>query len=266
LRLSIRWIALALCAVELGAVAIASAEPIIKPRKYHGPIPQSMLWLRGGFTGGASNEEMIEYLDGSVQSPFVATTDDFGTALTIDAGYAHKPHPQFAFRLNASVSFLSSEGYGTIVPQVPGLPDTIPLPVVDYTREFKTELIVLEASGVYFFSDAAVKEFQSYLGGGFSVGIPHESFEETQIDTGTGEVFQTIESSEWGVSAGVHAVLGAIYYLTNTWGITTEGRLQLMESRYEQLQAPDENGAPEDVSFVVDYSGFYITVGVLWGF
>jgi len=40
----------------------------------------------------------------------------------------------------------------------------------------------------------------------------------------------------------------------------------LMEGKYDQLQAPNEVGDPEDVSFVVDYTGFYLTVGVLWGF
>ncbi|HXV13857.1 MAG TPA: hypothetical protein VEC56_06590 [Candidatus Krumholzibacteria bacterium] len=262
MRLSARWVALALCVVELGAVAAASAEPIIKPRKYHGPIPQSMAWLRVGFMGDASNEEMNTYLDGLIQPPFTHDTEDFGTALVFDAGYARKPHPQFAFRLNASMAFLSSTSTGN---KPTDDADSL-LTVVDYSRDFKSDLIVLEASGMYFFSDAAVKEFQSYIGGGFSLGIPHESFEETQIDIDTGEVFRTIETSEWGFSAGVHAVLGAIYYLTNTWGITTEGRLQLMEGKYDQLQAPDENGVPEDVSFVIDYSGFYVTVGVLWGF
>ena len=32
-----------------------------------------------------------------------------------------------------------------------------------------------------------------------------------------------------------------------------------MESRYEQLQAINENDELEDVSFVVDYTGFYLT-------
>ncbi len=264
--MSLGRIALAAGALVLCAASLSNAEPIMKPRKYHGPIPQSMVWLRAGFMGGASNTEMNEYLDGRIQAPFTKTTEDFGSSLVIEAGYGHKPHPQFGFRLNASVALLSSEGTGNMVPQVEGIPDSLLLPVVDYTREFKSELIVVEASGMYFFSDAAVKEFQSYLGGGFSVGIPHESYHETQVDSETGAVFQTIESSEWGVSAGVHAVLGAIYYVTNTIGVTTEGRVQLMEGRYEQLTVPNEVGAFEEVSFVVDYSGFYLTVGVLWGF
>jgi len=73
--MSTRLLALTLGALTLG-VTLASAEPIIKPRKYHGPIPQSMLWLRVGFMGGASNEEMNTYLDGLIQEPFEKTTED----------------------------------------------------------------------------------------------------------------------------------------------------------------------------------------------
>lgn len=260
--MSARWISLVVSALVLGSASLAIAEPIMKPRKYHGPIPQSMLWLRAGFMGGASNEEMNTYLDGLVNPPFEESTEDFTTSFVVEAGYVHKPHPQFGFRLNASVAFLSSTGAGN---KPTDDADSL-ITVVDYSREFKSELYVIEASGMYFFSDAAVSEFQTYIGGGFSVGFPHESFEETQIDIDTGDVFQTLESSEWGFSAGVHALLGAVYYLNNTWGITTEGRLQLMEGRYDQLQAENEVGDMEDVSFVVDYTGFYLTVGVLWGF
>lgn len=171
-----RWIALALGALTVGTASLASAEPIMKPRKYYGPIPQSMVWLRGGFFGGASNEEMNTYLDGLIQAPFTKTTEDFGSAFTIEAGYAHKPHPQFALRLNASVSFLSSTGSGN---NAVDTGDSL-LTVVNYNREFKSDLIVAEVSGIYFFSDAAVKEFQSYIGGGFSIGVPYESYKETQ--------------------------------------------------------------------------------------
>jgi hypothetical protein len=261
-----RWIALAVGVFAVASASLATAEPVIKPRKYFGPIPQSMLWLRVGMLGGASNSEMNDYLDNRIQPPFSNSIDDFGTSFAVEAGYARKPHPQFGVRLNAAVSFLNSTDDGNMVPQVPGIPDTIPLPIVDYHREFKVELIVLEASGIYFFNDASVKEFQTYLGGGFSVGIPHESYTETQIDSETLEPFQTIEASEWGVSAGVHAVLGLLYYVTNTFGITAEARLQMMEGRFDGLQAMNEVGDFEDISFVVDYTGFYLTVGGLWGF
>jgi len=261
--MSARWIALAMGALTLFSATPVGAEPIIKPRKYHGPIPQSMVWLRAGMFGGASNEEMNAYLDGRVQSPFTSTSEDFGTSLAVEAGYAHKPHPQFAVRLNASLSFLSSPGSG-IKDVIDAGPDTVV--VVDYDRDFKSKLIVLEASGIYFFSDAAVQEFQTYVGGGFSFGIPYESFTETQTNFDTGEVFQTIETSEWGFSPGVHAMLGALYYVDNQFAITSEARVQRMKGRYEQLQAVNETGDLENINFDIDYNGFYLTVGVLWGF
>jgi hypothetical protein len=40
----------------------------------------------------------------------------------------------------------------------------------------------------------------------------------------------------------------------------------MMEDTYDQLLAENEVGEYEDVSFVVDYNGFYLTIGVLWGF
>jgi hypothetical protein len=253
--------------------APASADPILKPHKYHGPIPQSAVYVHVGMLGGASNEEMIDFLDERApQSADDPVEDDFGNGLTLDVGYTHKPHPHFAVRFNASVSLLRSEGSGVFVPQDPSLPDSVLLPVLEYKREFNVDLIVVEASGVYHFSDASVKEFQPYLGAGFSVGFPHEEYTETRVDNDTGAPYTDevpgipTEASEWNVSAGVHAVGGIIYYMTNQLGIVGEGRLQLMQGRYEQLEVPNENGDMESVNFVVDYSGFYVSVGVSYGF
>ena len=252
-------------------VAAAAADPILKPRKYHGPIPQDAFSLRFGMFGGASNEEMIDHLNDLILPPFQGTNEDFGNGLTVEASYMHKPHPQFALRVNAAVSLLRSEGEGIFVPQIPNYEDSL-LPALEYKREFKVELVVVEASGVYFFTDAAVKEFQPYVGGGFSIGIPHETYSETRIDTETGEPYTDeipglpAEASEWGVSAGAHAVGGFIYYLDNRWGVSAEGRLQVMEGRFEQLEVPNEVDEFVPANFVVDYTGFYLTLGVLYGF
>jgi hypothetical protein len=251
--------------VQLTAVA-AIADPILKPRKYHGPIPQDAISLRVGMLGGTSNEEMIAYLDGRLQPPFEAFSDDFGNGLTVELGYVHKPHPHFGVRLNAAASFLRSEGTGIAPSQL----DSVT--VYDYQREFNVDLFVLEASGIYYFSDASVKEFQSYVGAGFSLGFPHETFTESRVDHDTGEPYTEgvpglpSDADEWDFSAGAHVVGGLIYYLNNRVGITGEGRLQLMEGRFEQLSVPNEVNDLEEVSFVVDYSGFYLTVGVTYGF
>lgn len=248
----------------------ASAEPIIKPHKYEGPIPQNALSLRVGAFGGASNQEMIDYLDGRVRDPFQVTSEDFGTGLEIDAGFVHKPHPRFGVRLNASAAFITYTSTGDFVPQVPA--DSL-LPQLEYNRELGVDLFTFELSGIYFFSDAAEVELQPYLGGGFSVGFPHQVLTESRRDVETGEEYtaeipgRTSDASEWDVSAGVHLVGGLFYYITNRWGVSAEARAQLMQSRFEGIEAydPDINEF-DSVSFVIDYSGFYLTIGAVYGF
>jgi len=265
-----RAFALGAATIILLAASSTVAEPIMKPRKYHGPIPQNNLSLRVGFFGDASNEEMNTYLDSRYQAPFQALSEDFGSGLTLELAYMFKPHPNFGLRVNASGTFLDSKGSGFFAIQAnPG--DSL-LTALDYEREFKVELYVLELSGVYHFTDAAVKEFQPYLGGGFSFGMPHETIKETRTEQETGEPYTDeipgvpTEASEWDFSAGAHVVGGAIFYLNNKVGLSGEARVQLMEGKFEQIQVMNEVGDFENVNFVVDYTGFYLTFGVTYAF
>lgn len=251
----------------LAQAALTAAEPIIKPKKYHGPIPRSSFSLRAGFLGGPENGEMIEALERYISPPEEAFSEDFGDAFIIDGTYTYKMHPQFAFRANASAVFLRTTSTGTFVPDVtPGYPDSLPAPALDYTRDFDVDLFILEASGLYYFSDAAIQEFQPYIGGGFSVGIPHATFNEVQIDMDTGEEFRTIERDEWSFEPGVHGFLGASYYITNVWAVSVEGRGQILQSKFP-IEVPDPaNNTIEEVDVIVDYSGFAITLGVARAF
>jgi hypothetical protein len=265
-----RRLALAMGAMVCFYAFAASAEPILAPHKYSGPIPQNALSLRIGVLGGANNEEMIDYLDGNVKPPFLVDSQDFKTSLAIDVNYIHKPHPQFGFRLNGSAAFLKYTSTGDFIPQVQA--DSL-LPQLKYDREFKVDLFTLEASGIYFFSDASLKEFQPYLGGGFSLGFPHQQFTETRTDVDTGLPYteeipgRVSDASAWAVSPGAHLVGGLLYYFSSRWGMSAEGRVQLMESRFDELQAPDpETGGFENVSFVVKYTGFYMSLGATYGF
>jgi hypothetical protein len=213
---------------------------------------------------------MIDFLDGRVKPPFESFPQDFGNALSIDVGFVHKPHPQFGVRLNGSASFFSYTSTGDFVPQVEA--DST-LPQLKFSREFKVQLFTLEASGLYYFGDASVKELQTYLGGGFSLGFPHETFTETRTDADTGLPFtgeiqgHPTDVSEWNVAPGVHAVGGILYYVSDRWAVSAEGRGQFMQGKFGQLEALDpETGAYEKVSFVIDYTGFYLAIGATYGF
>jgi len=261
-----RWLALATGAMLYLHACPAWAEPILAPHKYSGPIPQNSIALRIGTFGGGSNQEMIDYLDGRVKPPFESNPQDFGNGLAIDVGFIHKPHPQFGVRLNASATSLSYKSTGTANPQTS---DSL----LTFSREFKVDLFVLEASGIYYFSDASVKEFQGYLGGGFSLGFPHQSFTETRKDYDTGKPFtgeipgRPADASEWDVSPGAHLVGGLMYYFSDRWAVSAEARAQLMESTFNQLQAVDpDTGEYENVGFVIDYTGFYLSLGAAYGF
>jgi len=240
---------------------VAHSGPIIKPKKYHGPIPRNAFTIRTGFLGGASNEEMILFLDGPIKPPFEGESTDFSSStVMIDLTYTHKVHPQFAVRANTSVAFLRSSGDGFYVPRTGTLPDTLLAPVVDYVRHFDVDLFVFELSAMYFFEDASVQEFQPYVGGGFSIGFPHAKFLEDRVLRSTSESIP-YESDKWSTLAGVHGLIGAYYYLTNRFALTGEARVHILQSKYP-LTTKNEDDLPEEVKLDVDYSGFYLSVGV----
>jgi hypothetical protein len=270
-----RWLAaalgLALCVHAPRAMSQAPAsKPILKDEVYSGPIPRSSVSLRVGMFGGASNQEMIEYLDVGVQQPFQVSYEDFPTGLALDIGYVYKPHPRFGLRLNGSASFFRYTSEGDFVPQVPA--DSLLTQLV-YDRELAVQLFVLEASGIYYFTDASTTDLQTYLGAGFSLGIPHEDYSETWTDVDTGLPYtepipgRVSEASEWDVTGGVHAVFGLLYWFSDQWGLTAEARGQFMEGRFEQLEAVDpDTGEYENINFVIDYSGFFLSIGLSYGF
>ena len=116
------------CLVALVLVTTAAASvagPILKPRKYHGPIPRSALTLGVGFLGGASNSEMYDYFDRRVPQAAKNETEnnDFENAPLIELTYTYKAHPQFAVRVNAYAALLTSSWKGVIIPNIPP-PDT----------------------------------------------------------------------------------------------------------------------------------------------
>jgi outer membrane protein W len=261
--------------VTLLVAAAASAGPIIKPKKYHGPIPRGSITLRAGILAEATNAEMYDYIESLVPQPAKDLTEssDFGNAPMFEITYTYKLHPQFAVRGNFYAAFLTSSGSGVRTATVE-LPDTTELaPTIDYNTSFDVDLFTLEASALYYFTDAAVREFQPYIGGGFSFGVPHQKFKETQTirdpdEDGiwqAGETLRDIDKDEWSVEAGVHGLLGALYYFGNRWAVSVEGRGQLLQSKFP-LQAVNEDGELEDVNFVTDFSGWILSAGVSYAF
>jgi len=275
----------------LTAASVALASPILKPRKYHGPIPRSTLSIGVGFLGGASNAQMYDYFSRDLRIPQPAKdetqSNDFGNAPLVQLTYTYKAHPQVAVRANAYAAYLQSDWSGILVPNEDP-PDTATgqwqQPTVTVDRTFDVLLFALEASALYYFTDAAVKEFQPYIGGGFTLGLPYQKFTSTATildpdsDPGftdptnpyvpkyeAGQPLSTLEQDQVTFEAGVHGILGMMYYIGNRWAFLAEGRLQILQSKFP-VTVPDENGEPEEVKFDVDYSGFIIAAGLSYAF
>ncbi len=271
--------------VLVTTAAAAVAGPILKPRKYHGPIPRSTLTLGVGVFGGASNSEMYDYFDRRVPQAAKSETqtNDFDNAPLIELTYTYKAHPQFAVRVNAYAAFLTSDWKGVIIPNVQP-PDTATSqwlrPIVAADVEFDVTLFAAELAAQYFFTDAAVKEFQPYIGGGFTFGLPYSQYTEKMVivdadaDPGDpdyepiftpGQELRTVEKDQLTFEAGVHGLIGMLYYIGNKWAVSAEGRVQILQTKFP-LTVLNEDGEPEEVKFDVDLSGFVLAVGLSYAF
>lgn len=276
-------------AILIAVVCVASvavAGPILKPRKYHGPIPRSTFTLSGGFLGGASNEEMLNFFSMEVPQSERDTTqsNDFGNAPMLQLTYTYKAHPKVAIRGNLYGSYLPSDWTGKLVPNVPPPPGASTewqAPVVIAERTFDIYLFALEASALYYFTDASVKEFQPYIGGGFTFSFPYQTYDEKQTvmvpdadpgdpdyepATKVGDTFYDTQKETFSFQPGVHGILGALYYFNNKWAVSVEGRVQMLQSKFDPISVPNEEGEPEEVSFDVDLSGFILVAGISYAF
>ncbi len=241
------------------------ADPILKPRKYHGPIPKHYFTFSIGFFGGADNDEMWAFLERQVDEVLrkETTTDDFGASPMITCSFSAKLHPQFAVRAQGGLTILSSQSRGLMVPQAE--PDsTGQLPLLEFDRDFDVLLFCIDGTAFYYFQDASVKNFQSYIGGGFSLFIPRSEFKQSLTDKDTGQGYPpgggVTSQSEWSVDPGVHAVLGFLYHIKPTVAFNGEGRVQIAQNKFT-LDYPTEDGI-QALSFDVDYTGFAITLGI----
>ena len=232
-----------------------SAEPILKPRKYEGPIPKRYFTISIGFLGGADNAEMWDLLDRQVLSTVEGETqtEDFGASLAFDGSYTAKVHPQFAFRAKAGLSVLQSESTGKWKPADEGL--------LNFNRQFDVLLFTLDATALFYFQDASVKAFQTYAGIGLGAYFPYAKYTEELTDVGTGEPLPTTEQEQWDVQPGAHAILGFLYHINPTTAIGMEGRVQMAMSKFS-LTFVDTVGNTETGNFDVDYTGFVLGLTV----
>lgn len=256
-----RWRTLLSAIIISVLVASAShADPILKPKKYHGPIPKRSFGLSIGFLSGADNVQMSDYLASLIDQPLQddLMTEDFGPEATVDLIYTVKVHPQFAFRASTGASYLTSTSTGLAVatePDTSGL-----LPLLQFERDFNVVLFSLAATGLYYFQDASVSEFQAYMGGGFTFLFPWATYEETTVEDDTGQKYSYVEVEHVSAEPGIHGLLGALYHIRNNVALFTEAKYQIGQSKF-RMTLPTVSAGDQELSFDVQYSGFVLAIG-----
>jgi len=257
-------------ALLLLPIAEPNADPILKPKKYHGPIPKKSFGISIGFLGGPNNEQMYSYLDSQIEQALqrFLVTEDFGASPQIDLYYTVKVHPNFAFRANAGGAYLKSQSSGIALAAEADTSGSIPL--LAFEQEFNVMLLSLNATALYYFQDASVSEFQAYIGAGFTFFFPFAEFKSSSTiaqDDGTGTIVDTgvpyssREESDSGPEPGIHGVLGALYHVRNNLALFGEGRYQIGQSKFS-LELNTDTGGVQDLNFDVVYNGFVLAIGV----
>lgn len=251
-----------LTVVLLSPTTSSLADPILKPKKYHGPIPKRSFGLAIGFLAGPDNEEMFDFLGREIEQALRSDlkTTDFGSSFVVDGIYTHKMHPQFAYRAKTGVAILRSESRGlfvsTEIDTASGL-----FPVLQFERDFNVYLFSFEASGLYYFQDASVAEFQAYLGGGLGFVFPWAQWKQSAVNRDTGAPEPEFEESKFSVEPVLHGVIGMLYHVQNTGAIFAEARYQLAESKFDFVEFPTKDNGIQNLNFDVNYSGFTMNAG-----
>jgi len=267
-KLMPKSVALLFLAALVALPTAPNADPILKPKKYHGPIPQKAFVLGVGVYGGAENQDFWAYLESLLLEPLKkeVVTNDFGASLNIDASFLNKVHPQFAFRIRGSVAFLQSDSKGLLVPSV--IDTSIAQPLVAFSRSMDVILSDLAVSGLYYFQDAAVSEFQIYTGLGFGFIFPYIEYKQELTEISTGEPFpnaQRNETQPFSAEPEFHVVLGTLYHVKPTLALGAEGRFQIAQSKIE-INLPTAADGRQDLNFDVDFTGFVLALTVAWFF
>lgn len=257
--MNLRTVVCSVVAMCVGIAVLAppqgsNAEPILKPRKYYGPIPKRYFTLSIGLVGGAANEEMWDLLDRMVIEPLRKETDtnDFGASLALDGAYTVKVHPQFAVRARTGLVLLRSGSTGKW--KVEDEPTTY-----GFEREFNVWLLSLDGTALYYFQDASVKSFQTYFGAGLGAYFPYSIYREKMTDLISQDVLPEVETTEWDFQAGVHAILGFLYHTNPTTAFGMEGRVQMAMSKFA-LDYTNTVGEALTGNFDVDYTGFVLSL------
>jgi hypothetical protein len=238
---------LAVCSmILLSAINAQSQTGEFKRKKFFGPISLSTVSFAIGFIDGPSMSLLAEHLDNfAKERNGYETWNDWENSPFFRVGYERRVTPNHTIRTSICYSYLEATGQGEYV----AIGDT--LFALTTSREFITHLFQFELGFEYYIVEPAPRTFSPYVGGGFSAVVPLEELKTTSIQAdGTPYDNPGENRSESSLEAGMHVEFGLIYYISNKYSASVEGRYQKAQSKFEI------HGG----NFDIDYSGFSLTL------
>jgi opacity protein-like surface antigen len=223
-----------------------------KRKKYFGPIPNNTFTFAIGFIDGPTMQLLAEHLDNyAKERNGMEEWNDWENSLFTRIGYEYQVTPNHTVRLSICYSHLEANSVGYYV----AVGDT--LTYLTTKRTFTTHLFSLEIGFAYYIVEPAPRKFSPYLGAGFSGVVPIEELKTEGLANGETPFPLPGENvSETSFEAGMHMEFGLIYYITNKYSASMEGRYQKTQSKFEI------HGG----NFDIDYSGFSLSIGFNYHF
>ena len=241
---------LAAIVVAVFAVDCLAAPPIFKKKKYFGPIPDNTVSLSVGFVDGPDAELLMEHLDNwATLRAGYETYESWEHSPFIRVGYERRVSPNHVVRLSGTFGYLSLDSQGEYLNQVTQADTSAVIPL-EVDRSLNVYLFSLELGFLYYFIEPQVRAFSPYAGGGFATVIPvvrldTDSYTDGQPYENDGENIE-----ETSFEAGLHAEFGMVYYLSNKWSASLEGRYQMAQSKITHHVGTGGG------NFDLDYAGF----------
>jgi hypothetical protein len=231
---------------------VSAQSGIYKRKKYFGAIPMNGASIFVGFLDGPDHEYLTEHLQ--TYARLRGGDEDWSewsTSFYARLGYQRQVSPNHFLVTNFNFAYLTAEGNGELY--------TITDPVVFVTTErtLKTYLFSVDLGFNYYMVKPSVQKIAPYIGGGFSLVVPHEKLESTfRRDDGSVYDAPGESVSETSFEPGVFGQFGITYYISNRWGAAMDGRYQITQSKFRIHEG----------NFDISYSGICLSLGLHYYF
>jgi len=239
-----------LAAAILASSAAHSAPPIFKEKKYFGPIPYNSFSFCIGSLDGADFSYLTDHLSFWAENRNgYETFKDVGIGPHGRLSYERQLTPNHFLKLSSTLSYLKTTSVGNYTVQWPDTNYNL-----DIERTFKVYLLTIEAGFSYYFTTPEPQRFSPYAGAGFAAVVPMARLKTETLLEGKPFSNPSENVSRNSLQAGLHMEFGMIYFLTDRYAASLEGKYQMAQSKFYI----------HDGNFDLNYAAFILTLNFIY--